>query len=368
MDVRQDIRRDERSPGPSGVRQGYADARRETPVRDEGRPGLPRLDFIAQGPDDFGAYHDIYAVGSTVTRTDGPFRAAVTGFHFPGMPLFTRHVAGVVHERDARRVRLDGFDHVNVQVLRRGTLAAGRPGEERAMRPGDVVVFDTSQPQRTIVGRADYVTVSIPREALGPSRTEVRRLHGTVLPAAVAKLLGEFVLSLGLHAHTLDDGLGGRSAALVRGFLASALGAGAGGGEERDELSSVLDAHRWRAEAYIDAHLDDPRLDADRVATGIGLSRSSLYAAFAPVNGVARRILQRRLARLRLALLDPGETRGVADLSFGLGFADESHCSRAFKAAYGLPPGRFRDEGRLDLAARLTGGERNWIGLWSDIL
>lgn len=361
----QEKQRDRRSPGIRPSRHGAAPERRAS---DDRRPELPRRDFSAQGPDDFGLYRDIYSIGSTVSRTEGPFRAAVTGFRFPGMPLFSRHLAGVIHERDAARVRIDDFDHINVQVLRRGTLAAGRPGEERAMRPGDVVVFDTTQPQRTIVERADYVTVSIPREALGASWVGVRRLHGTVLPAAVAGLLGDILLSLGLHAHTLDDRLAARSAALVRDFLTGIIDASVGGGAEQDELSPALEAHRWRAEAYIEAHLHDRRLDADRVAKGIGLSRSTLYAAFAPVNGVARRILLRRLARLRLALLDPGETRGIADLSFEAGFADESHCSRAFKAAYGLPPGRYRDEGRLDLAARSTGGEPSWTGLWRDVL
>lgn len=335
-------------------------------MKGDAPPRVERLDFSAETPGDFGAYHDIYAPGSTVSRLEGPFRAAVTGFRFPGMPLFTRHIAGVAHERDAARVRLDGFDHVNVQVLRRGVMAAGRPGEERAMLPGDAVLFDTTQPQRTVVERADYVTVSMPRDALGPLGADLRGLHGAVLPAAAAGLISPFILSLGLHAHTLDGRLAARSATLARDFLARAVGAG--GGRAGDEPSAALEVHRWRAEAYIDVHLHDRRLDADRVAKGLGLSRSTLYAAFAPVHGVARRIIQRRLARLRLALLDPAERRTVAELGFDLGFADESHLSRAFKAAYGLPPGRFREEGRLGRAARRAGEGRGWIDLWSDVL
>ena len=56
---------------------------------------------------------------------------------------------------------------------------------------------------------------------------------------------------------------------------------------------------RIRAEAYIDAHLADPRLDSAGVAAGIGASRSSLYAVFADEGGIARFIQKRRLERLR---------------------------------------------------------------------
>ena len=126
--------------------------------------------------------------------------------------------------------------------------------------------------------------------------------------------------------------------------------------------------HRWRAEAFIDSHLDDRGLDADSVAAGIGVARTTLYAAFAPVNGVARHIRDRRIRRLGETLLRSDETRSIAAIAFDLGFADESHCSRAFKAAFGCPPGQFRAEGRRlkrsPSPALKAGGWAEW---WGDI-
>lgn len=99
---------------------------------------------------------------------------------------------------------------------------------------------------------------------------------------------------------------------------------------------------RLRAEAFIDAHLSDATLDAEAIANGIGSSRSSLYRSFSEDGGLMRHIQQRRLERLRMALRRPGDGRSVAALAFSCGFTDEKHCSRAFRTAFGVPPGRYR--------------------------
>ena len=327
-----------------------------------------RLVFASDGDRGFGAYHDLYDSGTTVSRTDGPFRAAVTAHRFPRILLFNRKVAGAAHHRTADRVRRDGFDHVNLQVLRSGRMAAGAPGDERAMLPGDVVVFDTARPQRTFVAEADYVSVAITRDAITAIMPDVRGLHGAVLSGGAAALLGDFLLSLGRHIGSITPALASESAGMAGTLLRHVVGCGVPEAMPGNEATAGLGMHRWRAEAFIDAHLDDRTLDVDRVAAGIGVSRTTLYAAFAPVNGVARQILERRLKRMSEALLRPDEIRSVSALAFDLGFADESHCSRAFRAAFGCPPGQFRAESRRVRAstgpAAALGGWADW---WGDI-
>ncbi|WP_280176346.1 helix-turn-helix domain-containing protein [Methylorubrum populi] len=60
----------------------------------------------------------------------------------------------------------------------------------------------------------------------------------------------------------------------------------------------------------------------------------------------AQHILTRRLERLSAALRNASETRSITTLTFDHGFASESHCSRAFRGTFGLPPGRYRAEMR----------------------
>ncbi len=327
-----------------------------------------RIVFSADDSGGFGRYHDLYSSGTTVARVGDQFFASVAAHRFARLLVFDRRVAGAAHHRDLGRVRGDGFAHINLQVLRSGAMAAGIPGQERAMAPGDVVVFDTAQPQRTLVERADYVSVAINRDEIAAAMPDVERLHGAVLPAAAAGMLGDFVLALGRNAASLSPALASRSAGLTGEFLASVVGDRADGFGEHDPHPETLMLHRWRAEAHIDAHLGDPLLDAERVAAALDLSRSTLYAAFAPVNGVARRILTRRLTRLRARLEDPRETRTIGALAFALGFTAESHCSRAFKAAFGLSPSDVRRQARFGDAlptsrVRLDG----WAAWWDTI-
>lgn len=49
------------------------------------------------------------------------------------------------------------------------------------------------------------------------------------------------------------------------------------------------------------------------------------------------------MARLRTAILRGNGTTPIATLACSLGFSSASHGSRAFVAAYGVPPGQFRD-------------------------
>lgn len=330
-----------------------------------------RLDFSDEG-DGFGAYHDLYRNGGTIARTGDRFRATVTAHLFPRMLLFDRRVIGASHHRTASRVRRDGYDHVNIQVLRSGSMAAGPPGDERAMRPGDVVVFDTARPQHTVLAEADFVSMSIARDAIardaiGPAPQDAGGWHGVVLSGGAAGLLGDFMLSLARHAASLAPAVADMGADMAGQLLRAAIGGLEPDAATRGEASAGLDMLRWRAEAFIDAHLGHPALDADQIAVGIGASRTRLYAAFVPAGGVAREILRRRLTRLAEALLRPGEARTVAALAFEFGFAHEASCSRAFRAKFGCPPGQYRAEARRFQApvgpASKTG---SWGAWWDD--
>ena len=295
--------------------------------------------MAANDPGAFGRYHDLYSVGSTVTRLEGRFSARIQAHRLPGLLLFDRQISAAVHHRDAVRVRRDGFDHFNLQLMRSGRMSAGTPGDERRLAPGDVVLFDTSKPQRTVVQGADYVAVSLSRELVEAVLPNAGRLHGTVLPREVAEPLGDMIQLVTRHAAGLAPKVVSSSAQMLASFLADLDATPAG---DPEPWVGPLDIRKLQGEAFIDAHLGDPRLDAAAVAVGIGVSRSVLYRAFAPVGGVARSIVRRRLDVIHAALLRPGEMRQVSVLASEYGFSSESHCNRAFRATFGVPPGQFR--------------------------
>jgi AraC-like DNA-binding protein len=288
--------------------------------------------------DRYEAYRELYASGSDVTLREADFHARVRAFRFKRMLVFDRQISGLVHERSQARVRRDGFDHFTLQFVRSGHFIGGPVGEERVVAPGEVILFDTSQPQRTIVKDAQVITISLAREVIAAKAPSAVNSHGAILAGAGAGLMTDFMVSLAHRSKQLaQDPVLGSTWALGE-LLGMAVGA--------SQVSPTIAARvrLGRAQAYIDANLANPKLSAEAVAAATAVSRSILYETFAPMGGVARYILQRRLTLLRKALCHVTERRTVAELIYAHGFLNVSHGSRAFRKAFGLPPGHFRAE------------------------
>jgi AraC-like DNA-binding protein len=94
---------------------------------------------------------------------------------------------------------------------------------------------------------------------------------------------------------------------------------------------------------------DDGAVTSARLEAIAGLNRFALARHFRAAFGTSpyRYLVMRRLDRARILLC--GE-RGIAEIAVDCGFADQSHLTRQFSRAYGLPPGRWRrlqrDSGR----------------------
>lgn len=303
---------------------------------------LPRsLTFASDDMGDgFDRYRDLYKGGSDVAATGERFSVSVRAHQVGGVLVFDRRLNGVEHSRDPARVRRDGFDHFTLQLLRAGCFHGGAPADAHRLKPGEVMLFDMTRPQRTRADDARFVTVSMARDLVERVAPDARRHHGQPLPASVSGLLGDLMTSLARRAATLPPEASTGAARALAELLGSALGQVEPVGDAA--AAAMSDLRLERAMASIEQRLSDPRLDAASVAAAAGLSRSALYRLFEPMGGVAQCIIARRVASLATALRNPDETRSVATLTYEHGFSSESHCSRAFRAVHGLPPGRFR--------------------------
>jgi AraC family chemosensory pili system transcriptional regulator ChpD len=103
-------------------------------------------------------------------------------------------------------------------------------------------------------------------------------------------------------------------------------------GPRDPRVRAVLD--RLRGDLTAPVRLDD-------LATDVGLSREHLIRCFTRATGCPPYAwhLQARLAEGR-RLLRRGDP--VAEVVHRLGFADQAHFSRHFRAAHGTTPGRYR--------------------------
>lgn len=95
---------------------------------------------------------------------------------------------------------------------------------------------------------------------------------------------------------------------------------------------------------YINRHLTDTDLTAERIADALFISRRRLYQLFDDKEGIAGRIRRFRIERAQELLADPTHVRcGIAELARQCGFVSATHFSRTFRKVTGLTPTEFRD-------------------------
>ncbi|MFI5781195.1 helix-turn-helix transcriptional regulator [Nocardia sp. NPDC051570] len=97
---------------------------------------------------------------------------------------------------------------------------------------------------------------------------------------------------------------------------------------------------------YVDANLADPDLTSSQVASAHHISVRHLQRLFKAVGTTPSGwIRRRRLEACQRELRDPAlRTLSIQEVGIRGGFLLASDFSRAFRARYGVPPGKFRDE------------------------
>jgi AraC-like DNA-binding protein len=96
--------------------------------------------------------------------------------------------------------------------------------------------------------------------------------------------------------------------------------------------------------AEIDRHFDDPKLNANTIASRHGLSQRKLERLMEEHGEtVSHAILRRRLAEASAMLRDPAARHmRISDIAYACGFGDLSYFNRSFKRQFGEAPRLFR--------------------------
>lgn len=106
---------------------------------------------------------------------------------------------------------------------------------------------------------------------------------------------------------------------------------------------------RQNVKRYIQRHLQDPELNAERVARALNLSVRQLHRLFADESlSLMRWIWSQRLEACHRELQrDHLGRRSLADIAFAWGFNDQAHFSRAFRRQFGISPRELRRQRQL---------------------
>lgn len=269
----------------------------------------------------------------------GPVRVATTD---AGPVRIGRHPRGITRDPAAE-------DDVTVLLQDSGRMVIDRDGRQTVLPPGTLAfhdatrpfTFDLSTPYRTHV-------FHIPREMLGLCEADLRRIARTPVradtgtAALVIQFLTRFATDIGTHRPHIRAQLARHAVDLLATLAAERLeqeGLEADG--DSDAASTAL---RQRVKAYIEVHLADPDLSPGVIAAAHHISVRHLHRLFrAEDTTVSRWIQHRRLAACRRELGRPGRSAPtVTAVAHRYGFTSASHFSRAFRAAYGVPPREWR--------------------------
>ena len=297
-----------------------------------------------QPGDSFDRWHHVTCREFSLTEcrrlADRAFEASIA-IHYFG-PLVINDIWSRTADADRIRVmrspgdiRRDTRDYFMLWLTLSGEVSFAQNGRDAQMRRGDLMLHDQSQPfALEFAPQAHAIMVSIPRPLLVSRLPDAYRLTARRIgrESKVGALAGSFIRQL----IRFDDDAGPAAARLGAAALdifATTLQA-----ELTDDVPRRGDERLAKAKAYIIAHLDDPGLDLDAIATAQNMAPRTLNRLFAREGTTPIRWLwQQRLAGAYSALAERRFAH-VTDVALSFGFSDVSHFSRAFKAAFGLSP------------------------------
>jgi AraC-like DNA-binding protein len=235
-----------------------------------------------------------------------------------------------------------------VSLTLRGSIGMDQAGRDAVMRPGDLMVYDSSLPFDSQVGPGltETLLVHVPKQLVplpagGVERLLATRLSGRQGIGAVLAQTLTSVYAQALHCTAADTArLGTVVLDLLTALLAHHLDDG------RDPLppASRRSAMLLVIETFIRQHLADLSLSPGSVAAAHHISTRYLHRLFEQHETTAAAFIRgQRLERCRRDLADPALAHlPIQAIAGRWGLPHPAAFSRAFRETYGASPRGYR--------------------------
>jgi AraC-like DNA-binding protein len=257
--------------------------------------------------------------------------------------------------------RSDRRHYVQVGLLEQGSARVRQDGRECLLGAGDYTVYETDRPFSWELRTAGSPVWSLlvltwcRPGAVGPGDgLSARRMDGSSgLTGVLGRMMRDLVGSADVVGPDPDDRLAGELLELVTTAAGTAPGPLSQAARTDRALLAAVRTH-------VEEHLADPDLDPRAIAAAHFISVRQLHRLFAgEQETVARFVTRRRLERARAELARRGTRElPLAAVAHRCGFADPSVFGRAFRAAYGMTPSRYRTLAAGDLLPAPSTGSR----------
>jgi AraC-like DNA-binding protein len=271
-----------------------------------------------------------------------PFSCEAEIYCLPDVTVSRTKATASRFTRTVRTIARSATDDILVVCYTKGHFICRIGDETRRVEQGELAFFDLSQEIVIEAPSVENVSLAIRRQKLEPAIPLLDSAHGLVVPpGALSNVL------IGMMKHTMAMGrtiqspqarpIAEAMILLTKACLETISTAKATSDIQGRSLSLA------GVKAAIERRLTDPTLGVQSLLEEFGITRSTLYRAFAPLGGVSAYITERRLRHAFRRLTDPAErTLRVSNMAFELGFSHASAFTRSFKALFGLTPKDIR--------------------------
>ena len=261
----------------------------------------------------------------------------------PGAHLLLTAGTGIRVKRGPRQLRIAAPDRLAVSFQLTGIASRSVAGTNSEMRPGHLHLVDqTDVFECGWSGIAGSLAFIVDYDRLGVSPPAARAAASRLASSPVYNLVRAHFAGLReagsrLRSSSAQAMIGQATTELVRAVIATA--AHDGSGQEESHRSLHL-----RLTRYVEHHLTDPQLDAERIAAEHNISVRHLYNVWSGHElTLAQWIIRKRLERAHRELADQGRAVTVGAVARGCGFTNTAHFGRRFRDAYGISPREWRE-------------------------
>ncbi|MEV5748164.1 helix-turn-helix domain-containing protein [Actinoallomurus sp. NPDC052308] len=291
---------------------------------------------------------DLVPTRITIDRT-AVFRAAVSQLELGGLQASVLEFSALRSVRTRRLVERSDPDWWELALVRAGSLQLTQNRNQTALQAGDLVLYDTSRPFVAEVSLgltlASLVVLHLPRRVLPIPEQKLRNLVARPMPSRTGAgiLLARFMAGCAEQTTAIHGGVGRRLEPAAVG-LATAFLADLADTEDRIPAQTRQQALLVQIKTFVLDHLHEPRLSPAMIAEAHHISVRYLHHLFhEDGQNLGGFIRCRRLERCHTDLADPRLIHlSVAEVGARWGLQDGASFNRAFKAAYGIPPGEHR--------------------------
>ena len=223
----------------------------------------------------------------------------------------------------------------------------GKPARTESFRAGQTALFDLRRDPINFTRTAHHsLHFFVPRTALLEiAEQEDMRFSGELNFCFASAYEDPIIQGLGLAAlsalESPTPATGLFLDHLLQSVAAHSLGKYGMTGHVATRRGGLTSRQLRMAEEIMEASLEED-LALGTLAAACGLSISHFARAFRISTGQApyQRFLDLRIARAKALLRCPDQS--LSEIAHACGFADQSHFTRTFRRAAGMPPGRWR--------------------------